>query len=34
MLFKRKPRDYQLEDFERSKDLRQFGILYEMGDVC
>lgn len=31
MLFKRKPRDYQLEDFERSKDLRQFAILYEMG---
>lgn len=31
MLFKRKPRDYQLEDFERSKDMREFGILYEMG---
>jgi SNF2 family DNA or RNA helicase len=31
MIFKRKPRDYQLEDFERTKDLRQFAILYEMG---
>lgn len=31
MFFKRKPRDYQLEDFERSKDLRHFGFLYEMG---
>lgn len=31
MIFKRKPRDYQLEDFERSKELRTFAILYEMG---
>lgn len=31
MIFKRKPRDYQLEDFERSKDLRNFGLLFEMG---
>lgn len=31
MLFKRKPRDYQLEDFERSKDMKVFALLYHMG---
>ncbi len=31
MLFKRKPRDYQLEDFERTKDLKVFALLYSMG---
>jgi SNF2 family DNA or RNA helicase len=31
MIFKRMPRDYQLEDFERSKDLRNFALLFEMG---
>jgi SNF2 family DNA or RNA helicase len=31
MIFKRKPRDYQLEDFELSKDLRNFALLFEMG---
>ena len=31
MLFKRKPRDYQLEDFECTKDLKLFSLNYDMG---
>jgi hypothetical protein len=34
MIFARKPRDYQLEDFEKSKDKRSYAILYEMEKSC